>query len=150
MSDQNDQNDQNEQIKVTLRLTHRQLEIIKATARVYMMNGGPMVECAPEWDDDAVSQGAPYTCEEVEAAGAILARASVEGAQVSLTFRPTADAHSRDVYRDSAIIGFLQWHAGRPPRFKLWGGNDVTVEEMRQIVAKYDEVAVAAARGGTR
>lgn len=59
-----------------------------------------------------------------------------------LTFNRTSDDHSLDVRREGSfkVIGFLQWHAGKPPHFVSWNGDgsSLDLDEMQQIIDKYN------------
>lgn len=54
----------------------------------------------------------------------------------ALKFRWTADDHALDVIRDEVLIGSLQWHEGRPPRFVSRVGvlAAFTLDELAQIL----------------
>lgn len=58
-----------------------------------------------------------------------------------LTFREGSDPHSLDVVRDGKVIGFLDCSADVvwTPRVVL-RVSVLSVEELREIVAKYEEV----------
>ena len=59
-----------------------------------------------------------------------------------ITFRETMDPDSRDLLRDDVCIGLLLTHSVRPAQVQLndpkMGG--LTIDEMRQIIAKHDEI----------
>lgn len=64
-----------------------------------------------------------------------------------LTFRTGMDPHSLDVYDTidykEQVIGMLQWHPERQPRFvKDSRVMFTTIAQMKEIVAKWDEILI--------
>lgn len=65
---------------------------------------------------------------------------------MSLEFRPTMDPHSLDVLRRGRLVGMIQWHTEREPRFVARHGfesaqvaPEFTPSELREIAERLDE-----------
>jgi hypothetical protein len=57
-----------------------------------------------------------------------------------VTFRQAADPLARDVVKDDRIIGSIQWHPGRDPRFVLSREfYSPTLSELKEIVQQLEE-----------
>jgi hypothetical protein len=57
-----------------------------------------------------------------------------------LKFKPSMDPESREILRDDAEIGYLQWHKDRAPRVRLTRTDELTIGEMREIIDKFEEI----------
>ena len=66
---------------------------------------------------------------------------SQEAEDAMLTFKNGCDPDSMHIERgDGRWLGFLQWHKDRPPRVSMLQADYLTIDELREIVVKFDEV----------
>ena len=76
-----------------------------------------------------------------------------------LDFRRTMDPHALDVVRvlcgdrrrsfhDAPVCGSIQWHKDRPPRLVVRDTDQYTLDEMKQLVAKLEEMSNKVATTG--